>query len=96
MTIHPAKTLVFALLWAITASVQPLYAQKLRASRFHYSTDNGLSSNAVSDIKQDDFGYIWIATWNGLSRFDGFEFFNYPMGRISGIPLLHNRIRTFG
>ena len=92
MTIHPAKTLVFALLWAITASVQPLYAQKLRASRFHYSTDNGLSSNAVSDIKQDDFGYIWIATWNGLSRFDGFEFFNYPMGRISGIPLLHNRI----
>ena len=68
MTIHPAKTLVFALLWAITASVQPLYAQKLRASRFHYSTDNGLSSNAVSDIKQDDFGYIWIATWNGLSH----------------------------
>lgn len=67
-------------------------AQHIQASRYHYSTEEGLSSNAISDIQQDDFGFIWIATWNGLSRFDGFNFYNYPMGRMSGIPLLHNRI----
>lgn len=67
-------------------------AQQLQASLSHYSMDNGLISNAVSNIKQDDYGYIWIATWNGLSRFDGFNFYNYETGNGSNVPLLHNRI----
>lgn len=70
----------------------PSAAQQLQASQSHYSTDDGLASNAVSCIKQDDYGYIWIATWNGLSRFDGFTFRNYETGGASGVPLLHNRI----
>lgn len=67
-------------------------AQQLQAVLSHYSTTDGLCSNAVSDIKQDDYGYIWIATWNGLSRFDGYNFYNYATGPSSNIPLLHNRI----
>ena len=67
-------------------------AQQLQASLSHYSTDDGLCSNAVSDIKQDGYGYIWIATWNGLSRFDGYDFYNYKTGGQSRVPLLHNRI----
>ncbi len=67
-------------------------AQQLRASLSHYSTDDGLSSNAIANIIQDDHGYIWIATWNGLSRFDGFNFYNYKTGNASHIPNLHNRI----
>ena len=67
-------------------------AQTMYASKSHYSTDNGLCSNAVSNIIQDDYGYIWIGTWNGLSRFDGFNFFNYKTGGQSKVPLLHNRI----
>lgn len=67
-------------------------AQQLQASLSHYSMENGLISNAVADIKQDDYGYIWIATWNGLSRFDGFNFYNYETGNSSNVPLLHNRI----
>lgn len=66
--------------------------QQLQAVLSHYSTSDGLCSNAVSDIKQDDYGYIWIATWNGLSRFDGYSFYNYPTGPTSNIALLHNRI----
>ena len=68
--------------------------QTLQASVKHYSTDNGLGSNAISKIKQDDYGFLWIATWNGLTRFDGFDFYNYETGAISGIPHLHNRIAT--
>jgi len=67
-------------------------AQQLRASLSHYSTDDGLSSNAIAQIIQDDYGYIWIATWNGLSRFNGYEFYNYKTGNASHIPNLHNRI----
>lgn len=78
---------VVAALLCISAS-----AQQLRASRSHLSTEDGLCSNAVSMISQDDLGFIWIATWNGLSRYDGYDFFNYKTGNSSGIKNLHNRI----
>lgn len=67
-------------------------AQELQAKLSHYSTDDGLASNAIASIKQDDWGFIWIATWNGLSRFDGYDFYNYRTGTKSHIPNLHNRI----
>lgn len=72
--------------------ISSLHAQHLQATVSHFSTDNGLPSNAISQIVQDNYGYIWLATWNGLSRFDGFNFFNYRTGNGSGIPNLHNRI----
>ena len=68
------------------------HAQKLQASRHHYSTEDGLSSNAIAQIVQDDYGYIWRATWNGLSRFDGYHFTNYQTGAGTHIKNMHNRI----
>ena len=73
-------------------TVGGLQAQKLQASRHHFSTEDGLTSNAITQIVQDDYGYIWIGTWNGLSRFDGYKFNNYKTGAASHIPNLHNRI----
>jgi ligand-binding sensor domain-containing protein len=35
------------------------------------SEKDGLSNNNVNDIIQDDEGFIWIATGNGLNRYDG-------------------------
>ena len=67
-------------------------AQQFQASLSHYSTDEGLASNAIAKIKQDDYGFIWLSTWNGLSRFDGYNFYNYQTGAGSRIPKLHNRI----
>lgn len=60
--------------------------------REHYSKQDGLLTNAISDILQDSRGFIWISTWEGLSRFDGFDFVNYKAGADSDIPNLHNRI----
>lgn len=37
------------------------------------STEEGLSSNKINDILQDDNGFLWIATSDGLNRFDGTE-----------------------
>lgn len=41
--------------------------------------DNGLMHNFVDDIYQDKRGFVWFATGNGLSRFDGYEFVHYTM-----------------
>ena len=47
-------------------------------SRFHsYSVKDGLSDNRVYNIVQDDRGFIWIGTANGLNFFDGNKFTVY-------------------
>lgn len=74
------------------ATISNVEAQKIEASLTHYSVDNGLVSDNCSDLIQDDYGYLWVATWNGLSRFDGTHFYNYPTGYRSKVPLMHNRI----
>jgi len=39
-----------------------------------YDTGSGLSQGSVLDIVQDAAGYIWLATQDGLNRFDGYNF----------------------
>lgn len=82
-------TLLTLLLLSQTTTVR---AQKLQASLSHYSTENGLPSNSISKLRCDDYGFIWIATWNGIARFDGYDFYNYKTGIASGIPGMHNRV----
>lgn len=43
----------------------------------NYTTEHGLPSPEVHYCLEDDEGYMWLATDNGLSRFDGYEFRNY-------------------
>lgn len=40
----------------------------------HLSTTNGLSHDNINDITEDKNGYIWIATSDGLNRYDGISF----------------------
>jgi len=43
----------------------------------HLTKKDGLSNNYVLDIYQDKKGFIWIATMNGLNRYDGYKFIQY-------------------
>lgn len=43
----------------------------------HYNIENGISANNISALLQDQKGYIWIGTENGLNRFDGNQFTLY-------------------
>lgn len=42
-----------------------------------YSVNEGLSQSSVSDICQDDQGFMWFATRDGINRFDGYIFNEY-------------------
>lgn len=44
---------------------------------YHYTPKDGLPSSNVMDMIQDNEGYIWFATANGISMFDGHNFINY-------------------
>jgi ligand-binding sensor domain-containing protein len=57
------------------AGAHSLSAQQL--SIHHYDVSNGLANSHISAMYQDAKGYLWLATWEGLSRFDGYRFTNY-------------------
>ena len=40
----------------------------------HYQVENGLSDNMATCCVQDEKGYIWVGTRDGLNRFDGYAF----------------------
>ncbi|MFT3911972.1 MAG: two-component regulator propeller domain-containing protein [Ferruginibacter sp.] len=42
-----------------------------------YTTENGLSLNSVNDLLFDRNGFLWIATADGLQRFDGYDFLTF-------------------
>lgn len=45
----------------------------------HYTNKEGLSSSYVKGIKQDKYGFIWVATREDISRFDGKHFVKFPV-----------------
>lgn len=69
-----------------------LSAQSLMHVRY-YSAKDGLSQNTVADFLQDDKGYIWMATWNGLEKFDGYTFQNYKSYLTDDTRFEYNRIQ---
>ena len=71
MMIHRNSLRILICCTLLLGMVQTVDAQQIQATRSHLSAEDGLVSNAVSGIFQDDLGYLWIATWNGLSRYDG-------------------------
>jgi signal transduction histidine kinase/ligand-binding sensor domain-containing protein len=50
-----------------------------------WTTDDGLPQNAVNDILQTRDGYLWLATFDGLARFDGQRFTVFNKGNTEGI-----------
>ncbi|NCS90158.1 MAG: hypothetical protein GW789_15680, partial [Ignavibacteria bacterium] len=50
-----------------------------------YTVDDGLTTNSINHVIQDDLGFIWIATSGGLNRFDGhtFETIDLPIDSLT-------------
>lgn len=59
-----------------------------------YEVENGLSHNTVSCILQDDKGFMWFGTKDGLNRFDGYDFKLYKNDLIQNHGLESNFIRS--
>lgn len=55
-------------------AAQDLASLRADTARFYRLTvEQGLSQNTVHDLLQDRQGFLWVATQNGLTRFDGHE-----------------------
>lgn len=77
------------LIW-LYFSALPLFGQSLIDIKY-YSVQDGLSQKNIQNFIQDDNGYIWMATWNGLERFDGYSFTNYKTYPESDVRITNHR-----
>lgn len=57
-----------------------------------WTTENGLPQNVIRQVCQTPDGYLWVATMDGLVRFDGVRFLVFDRGNTPGI--LGNRFTS--
>lgn len=70
---HPFNCSRTILLLAFICMGLSVYAQKQNGYE-SISTAQGLSQGMIFDLLQDQEGFIWVATKNGLNRYDGYNF----------------------
>lgn len=63
-----ATLLLIQLLYAVGLQAQPQCDLKT------FTNKDGLASNMISSVVQDNNQLLWVGTWNGLCYFDGYEF----------------------
>src|SRR5688572_32280184 len=67
-------TVMLALLLACTALVPAKAAIPETPRPRQITVADGLPSNRINGITEDHNGYLWIATSDGLARYDGIGF----------------------
>ena len=56
------------------------------------SVKDGLAESTVKEIFEDENGFIYIGTENGLDVFNGYEFKNYNMNSFDDLSILGNKV----
>ncbi|MCQ2959155.1 MAG: response regulator [Bacteroidales bacterium] len=90
MVKHLGKIVV--LFWVLLFGNQILAQQNYKTVRL--TVDDGLINGNIHQISQDNQGFIWIATENGLVRYDGFDYKVYQTLANSNQSISHNFVHS--
>ena len=67
-----SKILFSVLILIVNLNISKNFAQSITFN--HLTVENGLSNNIVNMVIQDQVGFMWFATEDGLNRYDGYGF----------------------
>lgn len=81
------KNILFAI---FLVSSQLVSAQTGNYNIYNLSTENGLPTNDLQVVYQDSYGFLWLASYDGLSRWDGYSFKTYHHQEDNPKSLDHN------
>jgi len=85
-----AAIIAFLTLWYLL----PVGAQNQLSGWTTIGSEDGLSDRTVKSIIRDQHGYIWIATRNGLNRYDGLGVISYTNDPRSQTRINHKDIKS--
>jgi signal transduction histidine kinase/ligand-binding sensor domain-containing protein len=94
MSSRSYSSLFTQFLFLLFISISGVSAQPKRLQFIHLTPDDGLSSSITTSILQDHKGFIWIGTYDGLNRYDGFNFVVYKNDPADSASLSENMVRT--
>jgi ligand-binding sensor domain-containing protein len=85
------RNLLYSIFFAVQFNFYfPAYGQA-NFTIINYTTENSLPQNTVKDFHFDNAGFLWIATEDGLVRYDGSVFKNFS---VAAVHTLNNRITS--
>lgn len=76
---------VYGLLSAQTNNAARFFTQKM-------DNRSGLSNSAVNYLYQDSDNLLWVATWDGLNRFDGHQFHVFDYNKTGSTEAIGNNV----
>ena len=82
------RIIFFCLIWALQADISLINAQEIDFQNYvitRFEMKDGLPQSSVNDIIQTRDGYIWLATFGGLVRFDGNTFTTFNRSNTKGM-----------
>src|SRR5262249_14824652 len=77
-----SRCLALHILLALVCVDRPALAQPVAES---WTTEQGLPQNVVRAVRQTRDHYLWVATMDGLARFDGVRFTIFDRGNTPGV-----------
>ena len=86
------KTEIFLVIFF---SISISFAQNRILQFSHLNTQDGLSANTVFCILQDQRGFLWVGTYDGLTKYDGYKFTVYKSIEGNSSSISDNKIRAF-
>ena len=81
--------IIFVLTFVMLLS-RPAFSQNQEFRIKSFTLDDGLSQVSVNDLLEDYYGFLWIATADGLNRFDGKDFKHYKYSQTDSLTLSGN------
>jgi ligand-binding sensor domain-containing protein/serine phosphatase RsbU (regulator of sigma subunit) len=83
------------LFFLISLFLLPVFLFAKDNGRFrHYTTEDGLSQNSAYAIVQDQQGFMWFGTSDGLCRYDGYHFTIFRPDPTDSSTISNNVIRS--
>src|SRR4051794_4774357 len=86
------KAIICTLLLGCILMPLSSYGQNESLKFLHVGTAEGLSQINVNCIFQDSRGFMWIATRNGLNRYDGYKFTTFRYDSKDNTSLSNNTV----
>lgn len=87
------KTLSLLVTLLFACGVSSLRGQS-QCTITHLDEVSGMDQWLVTQIVQDRQGMIWVATWNGLNRYDGYQFETFKSHDGDGVEMPSDRIQN--
>jgi ligand-binding sensor domain-containing protein/signal transduction histidine kinase len=88
------KTCIFLLIpiYSINAQMVNRFEDPVYANKF--TVEDGLSQSNVNAVLKDHDGFLWIATDDGLNRFDGYDFRTFKHNDGDSLSLGNNQVKA--